>query len=132
MPRCAGARSVRRHAAQCRSPPDRRSCCDPRPSSWSANSIGGEGSLVFALVFKDQTTTQLFAEDILYSVAAASVILIVLGLTLVDVGLARRKNVLDTAVQKVAAALIAGLATFVVGYAIWAWQFYQAFGLGFG
>ncbi|WCB96689.1 hypothetical protein DSM104299_05455 [Baekduia alba] len=83
-------------------------------------------------MFKFQTTTQLFAEDILYSVAAASVILIVLGLTLVDVGLARRKNSLDTAVQKLAASLIAGLATFVVGYAIWAWQFYQAFGLTLG
>lgn len=83
-------------------------------------------------MFKDQTTTQLFAEDILYSIAAASVIFIVLGLTLVDVGLARRKNVLDTAVQKLAASLIAGLATFFVGYAIWAWQFYQAFGLTFG
>jgi ammonium transporter, Amt family len=83
-------------------------------------------------VFKDQVTTQFFLEDVLYSVAALAVVLVVLGLTLVDVGLARRRNVLDTAVQKLVAALIAGFSTFIVGYAIWAWQFYQVNGLGLG
>jgi Amt family ammonium transporter len=82
------------------------------------------------MVFKDQVTTQFFLEDVLYSVAALAVVLIVLGLTLVDMGLARRKNVLDTAVQKLVAALIAGFATFIVGYAIWAWQFYRVAGQG--
>jgi ammonia channel protein AmtB len=76
-------------------------------------------------VFPDQATTQIFLEDLLYSVASLAVVLVVLGLTLVDIGLVRRKNVLDTAVQKLTAALIAGLTTFVIGYALWAWQFYQ-------
>jgi Amt family ammonium transporter len=83
---------------------------------------------LIAQVFKDQANTQLFVEDTLYTVAAASVIFIVLGLTMIDVGLARQKNMLDTAVQKIAASLIAGLGTFFFGYAIWNWQFYQAFG----
>jgi ammonia channel protein AmtB len=39
---------------------------------------------------------------------------------------------LDTAVQKIAASLIAGLGTFFFGYAIWNWQFYQAFGGSLG
>jgi Amt family ammonium transporter len=84
--------------------------------------------MLIAEVFKDQATTQIFVENLLYSVAATSVIFIVLGLTLIDVGLARKKNVLDTVVQKIAASLIAGLGTFFFGYAIWNWQFYQAFG----
>jgi Amt family ammonium transporter len=48
-------------------------------------------------------------------VASLAVILVVLGLTLIDTGLSRRRNVLDTVVQKLAAALIAGFATFIVG-----------------
>jgi Amt family ammonium transporter len=58
----------------------------------------------------------------LYAVASLAVILVVLGLTLIDTGLSRRRNVLDTVVQKLAAPLIAGFATLIVGYAIWAWQ----------
>ena len=48
-----------------------------------------------------------FVEDVLYAVASLAVILVVLGLTLIDTGLSRRRNVLDTVVQKLAAALIA-------------------------
>jgi ammonia channel protein AmtB len=82
--------------------------------------------------FADQATTQIFTEDVLYAVAAMSVLLVVLGLTLIDMGLARQKNVLDTALQKLAAALIAGGTTFIIGYAIWNWQFYQVAGLNLG
>jgi ammonia channel protein AmtB len=46
-------------------------------------------------------------------VASLAVILVVLGLTLIDTGLSRRRNVLDTVVQKLAAPLIAGFATFM-------------------
>jgi hypothetical protein len=46
-------------------------------------------------------------EDVLYAVASLAVIVVVLGLTLIDTGLSRRRNVLDTVVQKLAAALIA-------------------------
>jgi Amt family ammonium transporter len=88
--------------------------------------------VLIAEVFKDQATTQIFVENVLYSIAATSVLFIVLGLTLIDVGLARKKNMLDTAVQKIAASLIAGLGTFFFGYAIWNWQFYQAFGGSLG
>jgi ammonia channel protein AmtB len=49
----------------------------------------------------------LFVEDVLCAVASLAVILVVLGLTLIDTGLSRRRNVLDTVVQKLAAALIA-------------------------
>ena len=62
-------------------------------------------------------------EDVLlYAVASLAVILVILGVALIDSGLSRRRHVLDTVVQKLAAALIAGFATFIVGYAIWAWQ----------
>jgi hypothetical protein len=47
-------------------------------------------------------------EDVLCAVASLAVILVVLGLTLIDTGLSRRRSVLDTVVQKLAAALIAG------------------------
>ena len=40
-----------------------------------------------------------FVEDVLYAVASLAVILVVLGLTLTDTGLSRRRNVLDTVVR---------------------------------
>ena len=46
-----------------------------------------------------------FVEDVLYAVASLAVILV--GLTLIDTGLSRRRNMLDTAIQELAAALIA-------------------------
>lgn len=76
-----------------------------------------------------QVTTDIFLEDLLYMVAAVAVVLAVAGLGFIDAGLARRKNVLDTWIQKLAAAVVGAFAFLFVGYAIWEWQFNQAFGV---
>ena len=78
---------------------------------------------------KDQITLDYLYLNFLYTLGALAVILIVLALGLVDMGLVRRKNVLDTWVQKLTAALIAGGATILGGYGIWQWSFNQAFGV---
>jgi ammonia channel protein AmtB len=79
--------------------------------------------------FKEQVSLGIFTFDIIYGFAAMCVVLVVLGLCLVDAGLVRTKNIIDTWMLKIASALIAGLATIVIGYAIWQWSFYSAFGV---
>ncbi|HEY0358341.1 MAG TPA: hypothetical protein VGD11_07145 [Mycobacteriales bacterium] len=79
--------------------------------------------------FADQVSTETIMLAFIYTLAATAVILVVLGLGLIDMGLVRRRNVLDTWVQKVSAAMIGGTATLLGGYAIWQWQFNQAFGV---
>jgi ammonium transporter, Amt family len=79
--------------------------------------------------FKEQVTLDIFYLDLLYGFAAMCVVLVVLGLCLVDGGLVRTKNLLDTWMLKIAAAMIAGLTTLFIGYAIWQWSFNSAFGV---
>lgn len=79
--------------------------------------------------FKDQVTDSLFLQDVFYALATVCLFFIVAAVGLIDAGLVRRKNMLDTWVQKILAALVAALGMFLVGYAIWEVQFYQAFGI---
>jgi ammonium transporter, Amt family len=78
---------------------------------------------------KEQLTTNNLLLSLLYSVGAVSVVLVILALGFIDVGLVRRKNTLDTWVQKLVSSLVAGGGTLVAGYGIWNWQFNQAFGI---
>jgi ammonia channel protein AmtB len=80
-------------------------------------------------MFKEQATTQIFLEDLLYTVGGMCVLLVVAGLTIVDAGLSRAENVLTVVLQRLGAILISGLGVFIIGYALWNWQFYQAFGV---
>lgn len=79
--------------------------------------------------FKEQVSLLIFFLDFFYAFAAMCVVLVVLGLCLVDGGLVRTKNMLDTWILKIAAAAVGGLSTIVVGYAIWSWSFNTAFGV---
>lgn len=79
--------------------------------------------------FKEQVSLDVFYLDLLYAFAAMCVVLVVLGLCLVDGGLVRTKSMVDTWVLKIAAAMVGGLTTIFIGYAIWQWSFNTAFGV---
>ena len=79
--------------------------------------------------FPDQATTDNLMSTFIYTMGAVAVILVIVGLFLVDMGLVRRRNVLDTIVQKTGGAVVGGLGTLLIGYPIWQWQFNQAFGV---
>jgi ammonia channel protein AmtB len=79
--------------------------------------------------FKEQVSTAAFLDNMLYIIAATAVVLIVAGLILVDMGLVRRVNVLDTAVQRFLGFLIGTVSYAIIGYGIWNWQFYDGFGV---
>jgi ammonium transporter, Amt family len=77
--------------------------------------------------FPEQVTVETFADNLLYVLAASAVVLVVAGLILIDLGTAKRRNVLDLSVQRFVGFLIGTLSYFIVGYAIWIWQFNSAF-----
>jgi ammonia channel protein AmtB len=87
------------------------------------------GSLTpVATFFANQVTGSSYVEDIFYGLATVCLLFVVGAVGLIDAGLVRRKNLLDTWVQKLICTLVAGLGMAVIGYAIWQAQYYQAFG----
>jgi ammonia channel protein AmtB len=77
--------------------------------------------------FKEQVSTNIFQADIFYAIATVTLFLLVVAVGLIDAGLVQRKNLLDVWIGKFAAAFLAGLGMFVIGYAIWQVSFYEAF-----
>jgi Amt family ammonium transporter len=82
-----------------------------------------------AAFFKTQVTSDIFTNDIFYLLASVFLFLAVVAFGMIDSGLVRRKNLLDTWVQKLLASLFAGLAFLIVGYGVWQWQYNSAFGI---
>jgi ammonia channel protein AmtB len=79
--------------------------------------------------FPEQASTNWIMASFIYTLGAVAVLLVIAGLVLIDMGLVRRRNVLDTVIQKIGAAMVGGLGTLLIGYPIWQWQFNQAFGV---
>ena len=79
--------------------------------------------------YADQVSEGSYLQDIFYTIATAGLLLIVGGIGLIDAGLVRRKNLLDTWIQKLISALIGAGSMTIVGFGIWEWQYYQALGV---
>ncbi len=75
-----------------------------------------------------QVTGASYQSDIFYALATVCLLLVVGAIALIDAGLVRRKNLLDTWVQKLVCSMIGAGALAVIGYAIWEIQYYEAFG----
>ncbi|MBB3083059.1 ammonium transporter [Geodermatophilus sabuli] len=80
-------------------------------------------------MFEEQATFEFMTLAFVYVLGVVAIIMVVLGLGLVDAGLVRRQNVVNTWVQKLVAVMIAGAGLMLGGYALWQWQFNQAFGV---
>ncbi|MHB1999194.1 MAG: ammonium transporter [Solirubrobacteraceae bacterium] len=78
--------------------------------------------------FKAQVTEASYLQDIFYALATFCLLFVVAAVGLIDAGLVRRKNILDTWIQKLVCAFVAGFGMLVIGYAVWEIQYYQAFG----
>lgn len=76
--------------------------------------------------FPEQVSTETVVDNFLYIFAAAAVVLVVGGLILIDLGVVKRKNMLDTAVQRIVGFMVGTLSYLFIGYAIWIWQFNSA------
>ena len=78
-------------------------------------------------VFPEQVTTGQLAQNIVYAVGTVGALSIVSGLLLVDMGGVRRVNQFDSAIQKMVGFFIGFATYFLIGFAIWNWQYYVAF-----
>ncbi|MBS1886035.1 MAG: hypothetical protein JSU06_02505 [Actinobacteria bacterium] len=65
----------------------------------------------------------------IYWVGVIGVVIAIVGLLLLDGGLARAKNAMSTMTEKIVLMGVGGLAILGVGYGIWEWQFYTALGV---
>src|SRR5918999_1092782 len=78
-------------------------------------------------VFPEQVTTNSLAQNIVYVSGTMGALVILAGLLLVDMGGVRRLNVFDSVIQKLIAFFIGFVVYFLIGFAIWNWQYYVAF-----
>jgi ammonium transporter, Amt family len=75
----------------------------------------------------EQLTTNSLAQNIVYASGTLGALVILAGLLLVDIGGVRRVNLFDTVIQKLIAFFIGFVVYFLIGFAIWNWQYYVAF-----
>jgi len=78
-------------------------------------------------VFPEQVTTNSLAQNIVYAAGTVGALSIFAGLLLVDLGGVRRVNVMDAMIQKLIGFFIGFAVYFLIGFAIWNWQYYVAF-----
>jgi ammonia channel protein AmtB len=77
--------------------------------------------------FPDQVTTNSLLQNLIYASGTVGAIVILAGLMLVDVGGVRRVNVFAAAAEKFIGFFIGFAVYFLIGFAIWNWQYYVAF-----
>lgn len=80
-------------------------------------------------IFPDQVSTNSLVQNLVYASGTVGAILIVAGILLVDIGGVRRVNVFDSLIQKFIGFFIGFATYFLIGFAIWNWQYYVAFGI---
>lgn len=82
---------------------------------------------VLAQQFPDQVTTNSLLQNLVYASGTVGAIVLLAGLILVDLGGVRRVNVFASAAEKLIGFFIGFAVYFLIGFAIWNWQYYVAF-----
>ena len=77
--------------------------------------------------FPDQVTTNSLLQNLIYASGTVGAIMILAGLLMVDSGGVRRVNVFAAAIEKMVGFFIGFVVYFLIGFAIWNWQYYVAF-----
>jgi ammonium transporter, Amt family len=79
--------------------------------------------------FPEQVTTNSLLQNLVYASGTVGAIMILAGLLMVDSGGVRRVNVFAAAIEKMVGFFIGFVVYFLIGFAIWNWQYYDAFGI---
>jgi len=77
--------------------------------------------------FPEQVTTNSLVQNLVYASGTVGALIILAGLLLVDMGGVRRVNVFTATVEKMIGFFIGFATYFLIGFAIWNWQYNQAF-----
>ena len=77
-----------------------------------------------AVIFADQVSLNSLVQNLVYASGTVGAIFVVVGLLLIDAGMVRRQNLFSTTIEKVVGFFIGFATYFVIGFAIWAAQYY--------
>jgi ammonia channel protein AmtB len=77
--------------------------------------------------FPDQVTTNSLVQNVVYASGTVGAIMILAGLLMVDLGGVRRVNVFTATAEKLIGFFIGFVVYYLIGFAIWNWQYYVAF-----
>ena len=77
--------------------------------------------------FPEQVTTNSLVQNLVYASGTVGALMILAGLLMVDTGGVRRVNVFAAAIEKMVGFFIGFVVYFLIGFAIWNWQYYVAF-----
>ncbi len=77
-----------------------------------------------AIAFPEQVTLNMLVQNIVYASGTVGAIFVVVGLLLIDAGATRRKNRFNAVVEKMVGFFVGFATYFLVGFGIWASQYY--------
>ena len=83
-------------------------------------------------VFQDQVSLASLVHNLVYASGVVGAIMVLVGLLLADAGSTRRKNLFNSTIEKVIGFFIGFTVYYVIGFALWAAQFYVMEGATFG
>ena len=81
-------------------------------------------SLDVATQFAEQVTVNQLVQNVVYASGAICALFVVVGLLLIDVGASRRRSGFNSTVEKLVGFFIGFATFFLIGFAIWASQYY--------
>ena len=81
-------------------------------------------SLPLMTVYADQVSLNSLVQNLVYASGTVGAIFVVVGLLLVDAGMVRRHNLFNTTIEKVVGFFIGFATYFLIGFALWAAQYY--------
>ena len=79
--------------------------------------------------FADQVSVSSYLNDLFYIYSTVGTLLATLALIIIESALVENRNMMDTIVQKTVCGVVGGASFLVVGYGIWDFQYYEAFGV---
>ena len=83
--------------------------------------------LAQAAPFPEQVTTNQLLQNVVYASGTVGALMVVVGLVILDAGSVRRANVFNATIEKLVGFFIGFATYFLIGFALWNWQYNEAF-----
>ena len=83
--------------------------------------------LAQAAQFPEQVTTNQLLQNVVYASGTVGALMVVVGLVMLDAGGVRSANVFNATIEKMVGFFIGFATYFVIGFALWNWQYNVAF-----
>ena len=78
-------------------------------------------------IFPEQVTTNSLTQNLVYALGTVGALSVVAGLVVLDAASVRRLNVFNSTIEKLVGFFIGFSVYFLIGFAIWNWQYNEAF-----